>query len=444
MAYEVDGRGTVAPILRNVAPRGVKVAPVPMPPPLPRAGTQAPAQAAPTPQARSPNTYAPIAYAQSQYSETGDPFSAMAQGMIQAGAYREQEAAETAKAAQAAELLEGHPDLQQAVKTQVLDLPSAIALSEKRDTKVAAEKYKTEVSTLLRAQGLDDIADLWDAGAADASGVMKMIADKDKADAPPSPTDDMKELAAINAEREAKGLEPISTEDFLKSKGSGVTVQNILPGGEQGGASEGQFQRDLGGIMAKDYDTIRQDAKAARTSLATLSMMEQSLDDPSFYSGFGSDQLLALKRLSAAVGIDPEGVSSMETFNALNKQAALASMGGSLGTGFSNADRDFVIEQVPSLANTSEGNRALIAVQRKIAQRKVEIADMATEYVQKNGVLDAGFEEELARFSEANPIFDGTELGAAAPVSIKDDAEYDALPSGAEFTGPDGVKRRKP
>jgi len=32
----------------------------------------------------------------------------------------------------------------------------------------------------------------------------------------------------------------------------------------------------------------------------------------------------------------------------------------------------------------------------------------------------------------------------AGVVTIKDDAEYDALPSGSVYVGPDGVKRRKP
>lgn len=233
----------------------------------------------------------------------------------------------------------------------------------------------------------------------------KFEADLAQAAAGPAPTDDMKELAQINKERAASGQPALGMEEFLKGKASGVSVTNVLPGEPQGGASVGQFQKDLGGIMAKDYGSIRDLAKASRANLGNLKVMEDAIADPGFYSGFGSDQVLQLKRMASALGMDPDGVDSMETFNALNKQAALQAMGGSLGTGFSNADRDFVVEQVPSLTNTPQGNKKIIEIQRKIAERNIEIAAMATEYVQKNGVLDAGFEKELAAFAEANPLF---------------------------------------
>jgi hypothetical protein len=256
----------------------------------------------------------------------------------------------------------------------------------------------------------------------------------------------------LSADEVAKlGLPPGSYQQGGDGKisqigGGGVntTVQNILPGGEQGGASTTQFQKDLGGIMAKDYESIRNDAKAARTGLATLSIMEDSLNDPSFYSGFGSEQLLAVKRLGAALGIDPEGVSSMETFNALNKQAALASMGGSLGTGFSNADRDFVTGQVPTLENTPEGNRKLIEIQKKIAERKIDVSKLATAYVKKHGVLDAGFEEELQQFAEANPLFDEESGSEAAPAGDNEPAPpaIGEVVDGYEYVGGDPANEK--
>lgn len=240
----------------------------------------------------------------------------------------------------------------------------------------------------------------------------------------PTPTDDQREYQ-MAVEQGFKG----SFVDYKKALQSPGTVVNVSPDGSQGGASAGQFQKDLGGIMAKDYDTIRQDAKAARTGLATLGVMEKAIADDSFYSGFGAEQLLTLKQLGASLGIDPDGVSSMETFNALNKQAALASMGGSLGAGFSNADRDFVTGQVPSLTNTPEGNRQLIEVQRKIAERKIDIAKLATAYVKKNGVLDAGFEEEMQQFAEANPLF--TEDNAALDAPSSGEPDLTNVPDGA-------------
>jgi hypothetical protein len=191
-----------------------------------------------------------------------------------------------------------------------------------------------------------------------------------------------------------------------------------------GGTSRSKFQTELGGLQAKRYDAAMTEAQAARTAIGTLSMMEQAVEDPGFYSGFGGPQVMELKRLAAAIGIDPEGVDSMEAFNALSKQAALAAMGGSLGTGFSNADRDFVEQQVPNLANTPEGNRKLIQIQKAIAERKVQIAELATEYVNEHGVLDANFDRELATWAEANPLFGGAGGGQAGGGEVVDWTEF--------------------
>lgn len=193
-------------------------------------------------------------------------------------------------------------------------------------------------------------------------------------------------------------------EGGVKAATPGQTI-NVNTGEPLGGVSTREFQTKLGGLMANKYDQITKDAASAQGSLSTLDVMEEAVASPGFYSGIGSEQVLQLKRMAAAFGIDPAGVEDMESFNALNKQAALQSMGGSLGAGFSNADRDFVTEQVPSLANTPEGNRKIIGIQRKIAERKIEIAEMATAYVQEFGVLDAGFEKQVAQFAEENPLF---------------------------------------
>ena len=174
---------------------------------------------------------------------------------------------------------------------------------------------------------------------------------------------------------------------------------------------EGAYSIDRNKAFAKRADEIDTAEQAAFKTLNSLNQMENLIQDPSFYSGFGADQLRAIKSAAVALGGDPNQVSSMEQFNTLSKQAALDTMGGSLGTGFSNADRDFVVEQVPYLGNTPEGNKAVIAINRKMQERKIQIAKMAREYEVQNGRIDARFMQELAQWAEANPLF----AGMAAP-----------------------------
>jgi len=227
---------------------------------------------------------------------------------------------------------------------------------------------------------------------------------------------------------EQAGLQPGTPEyqQFMMTGGQGGTSLSVGPDGAinfSSGAG-GKFGQTVDTAFGGTYSDIQNAGLSAITGIDTLDAMEAAMADPSFYSGFGADQLLGAKRFAAALGIDPDGVTSMEAFNGLSKQSALAAMGGSLGAGFSNADRSFVEQQVPSLANTAEGNVALAQIQRKLLERKIEIADLAERYVAAHGKLDGGFTGMLAQWSEANPLFTangdqapGTAAGGAVAVN---------------------------
>ncbi len=176
---------------------------------------------------------------------------------------------------------------------------------------------------------------------------------------------------------------------------------------------ESAYSVDRNKAFAKRADDIDTAEQSAFKTLNSLNQMENLIADPSFYSGFGADQLQALKSMTVSMGGDPNQVNSMEQFNTLSKNAALDTMGGSLGTGFSNADRDFVVGQVPNLQNTPAGNKAVIAINRKMQERKIQIAKMAREYEVKTGRLDAGFMQQLSSWAEQNQLF--ANMPQAAP-----------------------------
>lgn len=206
-------------------------------------------------------------------------------------------------------------------------------------------------------------------------------------------------------EKKANGLDPskpfqIGSDGKVSAIGGEGTTVNV--GGERG------FDKTVGEEYGKRFVGLQDDEKSARRAINALNIMERSMEDPNFYSGTGSGTVTTLKRAARALGIEgADGIDSMEAFNAMAKQAALDSMGGSLGTGFSNADRDFVEGQVPTLANTPEGNRLLIDIQKKIAERKVQVAALARDYAKRNeGRIDAGFDEELAQWANSNPLFE--------------------------------------
>lgn len=195
-------------------------------------------------------------------------------------------------------------------------------------------------------------------------------------------------------------LSPAAEAQKVRLAQAGRAETNVNVNGERG------YDKTVGEGYGKRFLDIQQGAQTAQRTLDGLQVMENAMVDPNFYSGTGETYINGLKRLAVSIGGDPDKVSSVETFNAMAKQAALDSMGGSLGTGFSNADRDFVTDQVPSLANTPEGNRKLIEIQRKLNVRKQQIAAQARAYAaQHNDRIDAGFDEYLAKWAEQNPLF---------------------------------------
>lgn len=205
---------------------------------------------------------------------------------------------------------------------------------------------------------------------------------------------------------------------------NGITITNEDGSTTQigGPAAKGPVAYDVdeNKRLSKLSGEIADEGRKAATSKGTLTMMKQLLSNDQVYTGIGAAQVQALKRAAVALGLaDAESVQDTESFNALARQSSLDVMGGSLGTGFSNADRDFVIEQVPNLGNTKEGNLKLIDIQTKIAQRKQDIAKFAAGYKKDHdGRLDAGFEDALASWAEQNPLFaegaPGTTGGAPA------------------------------
>lgn len=249
--------------------------------------------------------------------------------------------------------------------------------------------------------------------------------------ATPTPTDDQRELAQINTEREAAGKPPILMEEFLAGKsndGMSVTLADgttVTMGGKGNDAYEVEDAKSL----VKLGNDLQEQGRAGSSAVATLGQMRKMLANDQVYTGILGEQVQALQRAGQALGLG-DGVQDTETFNALSKKAALDAMGGSLGAGFSNADRSFVIEQVPNLGNTKEGNLQLIDIQEKIAQHKVKVAKFVTDYKKAhNGKLDGNFQGALAEWAEQNPVFTQT-----APAGASDTAKSAGVPANAEET----------
>lgn len=158
--------------------------------------------------------------------------------------------------------------------------------------------------------------------------------------------------------------------------------------------------------LQKMAEEIDKKAMAAGGTLNSIAAMKVMANDPQFYSGVGSQGTLLWKKAVAALGGDPEAARPMETFNALSNKLVVDVMGGSLGTGVSNADVQFLQKTVANLDNSIEGNLQLIDITERIGRREIEVAQFLRDYrAQHDGKLDNNFVTALAQWSEANPLF---------------------------------------
>lgn len=197
--------------------------------------------------------------------------------------------------------------------------------------------------------------------------------------------------------------------DFLQAKKKEFNIGINTEGADD-------FTKALMKGMATRYETYQSEADAAEKAMANLNLMGNLVGQDNFYSGPFGNQVTAVRRVATLFGADPEQVADAETFNKIAKDSALQVMGGSLGVGFSNADRDFVEAMVPNIENTKAGNLKIIEVQTKIQNRKIELARMAEQYAAENGTLK-GFRAFITEWRQQNPLFSAAEKAALDPAA---------------------------
>jgi hypothetical protein len=174
---------------------------------------------------------------------------------------------------------------------------------------------------------------------------------------------------------------------------------------KEAGVPEKSYDADMGKKLAGEQIEIQKQGFNAAPQIATLNKMEQLMDTPGFRTGTGGAYQAGLQRAWSAIGGDPKAPASAEAFQALANKSVVDDLGG-LGTAVSNTDRDYISGTVANIDKTPEGNKQIIGIKRKLAERKQEMAKVAREYAKSHGGrLDVGFYEVAADYAEKNPLF---------------------------------------
>ncbi len=171
---------------------------------------------------------------------------------------------------------------------------------------------------------------------------------------------------------------------------------------------EGEEAKSVGKFFGDAYANIQNAGFNAQSKVNRYNRLGQLLDGVNTGKFTGAGLEVAKAANTLGFNIDPS-MANKEAAQALSGEIALELRNPSGGAGMpgamSDADRQFLVNMVPGLATTPEGRKLMLETAQKLAKRDMEVARIAREYRKRKGSIDEGFYDELARYSEANPLF---------------------------------------
>lgn len=246
-------------------------------------------------------------------------------------------------------------------------------------------------------------------------------------------TPGLRSLLEADAKREGVASPKIN----LTNPGSGNTWDLSgaprQPGMQVQSEADKKFAEGRAASGVKGLDDMRTKAQSAAAALPTI-WRAQDLLKNGVLTGLGSDAKLNIARAVSAMGIPvPETIANSQSFDADIAQLVGTNLKTIMGsTQLSNADLEFVSKMF--------GTRGLEGKALNYILSKFDEAN--SKYIQQH--------QEAERSAPGGPAYSPMvqmperKQSTQAPVRITGDADYNALPSGASFIGPDGRTRRKP
>lgn len=164
-------------------------------------------------------------------------------------------------------------------------------------------------------------------------------------------------------------------------------------------------------LSATKYQSLVDAGVKAQQEIPQLELLQQQMNDPNFFSGSGERYNLAYKRLKSAFGIDPDAAVPQEFLRKATAANVLGSLGALKGLGqIRVAEINMAREAAAAPDNSVPANKLLVEISKRTHERNSEIADMAQNYKEQNGALDAGFDKKVTAYYKAHPLFTDAEI----------------------------------
>jgi hypothetical protein len=220
----------------------------------------------------------------------------------------------------------------------------------------------------------------------------------------------IKEIGVAEATREPVYLDVNNDLQFIyKKDDSGKQVRVPFTGGVDRATAtsktqvtvdakgEAAFVTELGKLDAKKVNeafTTRENAVSTINSLNKLAQLpDNELITGQFATGrVGATNLLATLGLASPTDVDR--LSTSQQYQKVAGDVILQTLGGKLGSGFSNADREFIQGLIPQLETNPAARRKLISFMQNKNQEIVKESIRLENYARSNRGL-SGFEPKI-------------------------------------------------
>ena len=161
----------------------------------------------------------------------------------------------------------------------------------------------------------------------------------------------------------------------------------------------------LVGIAADDYRSVAEGANTAAETLARLNEAKNVIARGTTTSRL-QDVTLPVRQLAASIGLNFGNIADEELLNAISNDLTLLQTMRLKGA-ISEKELAFARNSMPNLGNTTRGNVQLIEMLSRLAQRQIDLLNLANDYISEKGVLDHGWLQHKARWIAQQSLFEG-------------------------------------
>ena len=220
----------------------------------------------------------------------------------------------------------------------------------------------------------------------------------------------IKEIGVAESTREPVYLDVNADQQFIYKKDeTGKQVRVPFTGGvdrkisetKVGGvtlpAGESEFVKELGKLDAKKVSEAMVTRETATSTIKSLNKLA-SLPDNELITGQFATGRVGIANLIQTLGLasasDAKKVAGSQEYQKVAGDVILQTLGGKLGSGFSNADREFIQGLIPQLETNPVARRQLITFMQNKNQEIVAETIRLENYARdKNGLK--GFEPKI-------------------------------------------------